>query len=374
MPETALLTALASVLDCSVDTILLPDEHTIHHKNYIHTLLPYQDVDPYTGAWWPRSMAFPAVMAALQLFMGQQQRRNANNHQINDDQEYILQSGLSTLAFGFSHYNAEFIHDCFGVYGLDYTTVPTNGKPFEEITTIIRRQLQKGYPVLIQDKSNNAAFLFVTGIVSTGQTIRAHEFMEGFDEKNCNMNPYEMGTRDNWLKPDMELLLLCHTDNRLSLETACRNALYNYCLMMSGKWDKADFCSMETPDSFRQFMRYGSDGYATYINHLQRTGSLGGLYPQQAILHESHLRTLGFLKMCKEHISDIDRQSLNAAIDRYQVLTERSWEIINISWNDPARTEPESEKAQMIKNILIRCNEIFIDAVRNIQKAISFPA
>ncbi len=371
MPETALLTALASVLDCSVDTILLPDEHAIHHKNYIHTLLPYQGVDPYTGAWWPRSMAFPALMAALQLFMGQQQRRNANNHQINDDQEYILQSGLSMLAFGFSHYNAEFIHDCFGVYGLDYTTVPTNGKPFEDITAIITRQLQKGYPVLIQDKSNNAAFLFVTGIVSNGQTIRAHEFVEGFDEKNCNMNPYDMGTRDNWLKPDMELLLLYHSD-KLSVEQACKNALHNYCLMMSGKWDKEEFCSKETPESFRKFMGYGSHGYCTYIDYLQRTGSLQGFYPQQAILHESHVRTLDFLQMCKEHIKNIDRQSLSAAIDRYQVLNERSWEIINISWNDPSHTEPDAQKAQMIKNILIRCNEIFLDAVTNIKKAIGF--
>ena len=105
-------------------------------------------------------------MASLKLFMGLEERRNFNNHQINDDQEYILQSGISTLAFGFSHYNAEFIHDCFQIYRLDYKTVATNHKTFEEIITIIRIQIQKGYPVIIQDKSNNAAFLFVTGIIA----------------------------------------------------------------------------------------------------------------------------------------------------------------------------------------------------------------
>jgi len=204
-------------------------------------------------------MAFPAIMASLKLFMGLEERRNFNNHQINDGQEYILQSGISTLAFGFSHYNAEFIHDCFQIYRLDYKTVTTNHKTFEEIITIIRIQIQKGYPVIIQDKSNNAAFLFVTGIIAEGQKIRAHEFVEGLDGKNCNMNPYDMETMDNWLKPDMEILLLYHTDNELSIEKACKNALHNYCLMMSGKWDNKEFVSKETHDSFRQFMGYGSD-------------------------------------------------------------------------------------------------------------------
>lgn len=371
MPEVTLLVSLCKVLGCSTDSILNPAECQVNQANYIHMLLPYKDVDPYTGAWWPRSMAFPAVMAALKLFMGLEERLNFNHHQINDDQEYILQSGISTLAFGFSHYNAEFIHDCFQIYHLDYRTITTNDKTFEEITAIIRSQIRKGYPVIIQDKSNNAAFLFITGITADGQKIRAHQFIEGMDEKNCNMNPYDMETMDNWLKPDMEILLLYHTDNKLSLEKACKNALYNYCLMMSGKWDKVEFIGKETPDSFRQFMGYGSDGYCTYINYLQR-GTLEGFYPQQCILYESNVSTLGFLKMCKEYIKDIDQQSLNAAIDRYQTLKDNSWEIINISWNDPTRTEPDAEKAKEVMNILIRSNEIFIDAVNDVKKAIHF--
>jgi DNA-binding XRE family transcriptional regulator len=371
MPEVALLVLLSQILDCSMDSILNPSDFKINQPNFIQMLLPYQDVAPYTGSWWPRGMAFPAVMTALKLFMGLEERRNFNNHQINDDQEYILQSGISTLAFGFSHYNMELIHDCFQIYCLDYKTVTTNHKTFEEIIAIIRRQIQKGYPAIIQDKSNNAAFLFVTGIIADGQKIRAHEFVEGLDEKNCNMNPYDMEILDNWLKPDMEILLLSHTHNKLEIEKACKKALYNYCLMMSGRWDKEEFISSETSDSFRQFMCYGSDGYCSYINYLQR-GSLEGFYPQQCIFHESNISTLGFLKMCKEYIKDINQQSLNAAIDRYQALKENSWEIINISWNDPTHTESDAEKAVAILKILIRSNEIFRDAVKDIMKAISF--
>ena len=334
-------------------------------------LLPYKDVDPYTGAWWPRSMAFPAVMAALKLFMGLEERLNYNNHQINDDQEYILQSGLSTLAFGFSHYNAQFIRDCFKIYGLDCKTVPTADMAFEEITAAIRSQIQKGYPVIIQDKSNNAAFLFVTGITADGKKLKAHQFIEGMDETNCNMNPYEMETMDDWLKPGMDILLLYHTDDKLSLDAACRNALHNFCLMMSGKWDEEKFVGSETPDSFRQFMGYGSRGYCAYINYLQG-GTLDGFYPQQCIYHESNLRTLGFFKMCKQYAKDIDVRRLNAAIDRYETLKDNSWEIINISWNDPSRTESDAEKAKEVMNILIRSNEIFTDAVGDIKKAIGF--
>ena len=76
--------------------------------------------------------------------------------------------------------------------------------------------------------------------------------------------------------------------------------------------------------------------------------------------------------MCKEYIKDIDQQSLNSAIDRYQTLKENSWEIINISRNDPTHTESDAEKAKEIMNILIRSNEIFRDTVNDVKKAIYF--
>ena len=51
MPEVALLVLLSQILDCSTDSILNPVEYKINQPNYIHMLLPYEDVDPYTGAW-----------------------------------------------------------------------------------------------------------------------------------------------------------------------------------------------------------------------------------------------------------------------------------------------------------------------------------
>lgn len=375
MPEISQLPKLAMIFDCTIDSILMPDLYRKGHSKYIHSLLPYQGVDPYTGAGWPHSMAFPALMAALKLYMGLEERRNFNGHQINDDQEYILQSGLSTLAFGFSHYNAEFIHDCFQVYGLDYAFININGKPIEEIAGLVRAQINKGFPSIIQDKSHNATFLFITGITSDGKIIRANDFMEGADENNYSFDLNNLKTIDNWLKPEMELLMLYNIENKISIEKACKNALNNYCLMMSGKWDKEEFCSNESAEGGipKMFMGYGSAGLNAYRDYLRRDdATIMGFYPQQAIFHESSLRTLGFLKMCKEYINNIDKQSINAAIDRYQVLLDNAWEIINISWHDKTRTEPEKEKVQEMGSIMTRSIEVFLDAVSNVKKAINF--
>jgi len=373
MPEIAVLAVLSEILECPADAILFPDEYLSRHKNYVHTLLPYQATAVYSGSGWPRSMAFPAVMAALKMFMGLEERRNFDDCQVNDDQEYILQSGISTLAFGFSHYNREFIHDCFLIYGLDYETIGFGGKTLREIRPVIRRQLQLGFPVIVQDMSNNAAFLFITGITSDGLKIRAHDFLEGMDENNRNINFYDMKTMDNWFKPEMECLLILRASETMSVGKACENALRNFCLMMSGKWDREEFCSAQTDAAFARFMNYGLKGYAAYIDYLQRSdATIGGFYPQQAIFHESCQRTLEFLNMCKVYIKDIDMQSLNTAIGRYDVLLKNAWEIIDISWNDPARTEPEPEKMREIAGIMIRSNEIFMDAINNVKKAIGF--
>ncbi len=377
MPEVALLTKLSKVLNCSVDNILHPGEYQNKKPNYIHMLLPYADVDPYTGAWWPRSMAFPAVMTALKLFMGLEERRNFNNHQINDDQEYILQGGLSLISFGYSYYFNEFNHDCFNIYGLDYKSISIKNKSITDVMTIIKEQIQKGYPVILRNNEYNGNYFFVTGYLGDGNVLKAHEFMEGFEEKNCNMNPYEMNNMDNWLKPDMTMILLEHSQNKLSLEQACKNALYNYCLLMTGKLKKEEFCGNDTPEFFKQYMGYGSVIINRLIELLRKeerenVDSLNSFFPQDCILHESNYRTFGFLNMCKEYIRDLDKNAINNAIDRYKTLSDHSMEICNIMGNRTLIDSPISEKRTAIINYLVRTNDLLADALNEIKKAINF--
>ena len=71
------------------------------------------------------------------------------------------------------------------------------------------------------------------------------------------MNPHDM-SMDNWLNQIWKSC--CFTIQIMNYDwKVCKNALHNYCLMMSGKWDNKEFVSKETHDSFRQFMGYGSD-------------------------------------------------------------------------------------------------------------------
>lgn len=265
MPEASILSELSDILDCSIDKILRPDNNINMKANYIQMLLPYNDVAEYTGAKWPRGMAFPSVMATLKLFMGLEKRLNFKNQQVND-----------------------------------------------------------------------------------------------------------MKKMDNWLKQDMEFILLYNIENKLTVEEACKKALYNYCLLMSGKWDKEEFYGSKTIDSFKKFMNYGSEGYIAYINFLKQSENFNGFFPQDCILYESCYRTMGFLNMCKMYLINIDTQYLDSAIKRYGILCQHAHDIFDVVGGRLLVDKNINEKKNIVINCLIRSNEIFNDAVSDIVKAINF--
>lgn len=66
---------------------------------------------------------------ALKLFVGLEQHRDSKNCQINDDEEYILQSAMTNVCFGYSYAPAEWPCDCFLIYGLDYEIHSQAGYP-----------------------------------------------------------------------------------------------------------------------------------------------------------------------------------------------------------------------------------------------------
>lgn len=68
----------------TIDQLLLPVPCPAVHANFEHILLPYGPVADFTGRNWPRSMAKPAILSAVKLFMGLEERRDAMNRQIND--------------------------------------------------------------------------------------------------------------------------------------------------------------------------------------------------------------------------------------------------------------------------------------------------
>ena len=87
MPELSLFVELAKLLGCTIDGILFPAVRPAPNANFEHILLPYAPIADFTGRNWPRSMAKPAILSALKLFMGLEERRDSMNRQINEDRK-----------------------------------------------------------------------------------------------------------------------------------------------------------------------------------------------------------------------------------------------------------------------------------------------
>lgn len=103
MPELSLLVKLAEILNSTLDAILFPNfAQPAATANFEHILLPYSPIANFSGRNWPRSMAYPAMLSAVKLLMGLEERKDPMGRQINDDTEYILQSAFTSICFGYS--------------------------------------------------------------------------------------------------------------------------------------------------------------------------------------------------------------------------------------------------------------------------------
>ncbi len=93
---------MSELLGCTIDQIIYPSPMPAVKANFEHILLPYAPIADFTGRSWPRSMSQPAILSAVKLFMGLEERRDMMKRQINDDTEYILQAAFSGNSFGYS--------------------------------------------------------------------------------------------------------------------------------------------------------------------------------------------------------------------------------------------------------------------------------
>ena len=109
---------LTALLGCTIDQILFPAPVPAPGANFEQTLLPYAPIADFSGRRWPRSMSKPAILSAIKLFMGLEERRGTMNRQINDDTEYILQAAFSGVSFGYSWGPDDDWESCLGAYGL----------------------------------------------------------------------------------------------------------------------------------------------------------------------------------------------------------------------------------------------------------------
>lgn len=71
---------------------------------------------------------------------------------MNDDEEYILQSAIMNICFGYSYGPDEWPHDSFLIYGLDYQIYTKADYSEEAFIALARRQIEHGYPVILIPK------------------------------------------------------------------------------------------------------------------------------------------------------------------------------------------------------------------------------
>ena len=122
VPEVQMLCEISKVFNCSVDRIPDPSSCVLRNIDFDYEFIikPRLPVADYSGPEWPKSISSASLFTALKLFFGLEERRDNQNRQINDDEEYILQSAIMNICFGYSYGPEEYIHDGFLMYGLDY--------------------------------------------------------------------------------------------------------------------------------------------------------------------------------------------------------------------------------------------------------------
>ena len=99
-----MLCELSGLFHCSIDRILDPSSCVLRNMgfNYEFLVKPRLPVADYSGPEWPKSISSASFLTALKSFFGLEQRRDSKGCQINDDEEYILQSAITNVCFGYS--------------------------------------------------------------------------------------------------------------------------------------------------------------------------------------------------------------------------------------------------------------------------------
>ena len=224
VPEVSTIYELSRLFNCSVDKVLDPSSSVSRNMDFDYELLikPRVPVVDYSGPEWPKSISSAALLTALKLFFGLELRRDGKNCQINDDEEYILQSALTNICFGYSYAPEEWPHDSFLIYGLDYELHPQSVYSENAFIELACRQIEHGYPVIIRPREYTDT-IFAIGFSNHGKTLKGLGFLDGDDQKNrvdfSHLNQYT-----GWYKSDCDMMTVKLSQKTMPLVKACANA------------------------------------------------------------------------------------------------------------------------------------------------------
>lgn len=239
MPEVSILAELSEILGVTIDEILLPTGIVPANANFEHVLLPYDEIADFSGKKWPRSMAYPAILSAIKLFMGLESHRDSAKRQINDDTEYIFQSAFTSICFGYSWGREISETNCLAVYGLSCEVYDSEQHSAETLMSLATENILKGYPVIAEPKEYEDIIL-ASGFSHDGRILKGISFLDGDDDKNSVMSFKQLNSFPGWYKKKGKLILIKPSTDRVSLEDACREALCEGYRLLSNEMHQFD--------------------------------------------------------------------------------------------------------------------------------------
>ncbi len=366
VPEAAILCELSRIFNCSVDRILDPSSSVLRNMDFDYQFLvkPRIPVADYAGPEWPKSIASASFLTAVKLFFGLEQRRDSKGCQMNDDEEYILQSAITNVCFRYSYAPDQYIHDSFLIYGLDYEMHSRADYPEDEFIALARKQIEHGYPVIIIPKAYTDT-IFAVGFSDHGHRLIGLGFLEGDDQKNAKINFDQLDQYAGWYKSDCDLMILQPSDETMPLAEACANALFRGIKLLSNNVH----CGED------KMQGYGGVIYRNWRGLLREENQRDAdqikcVFPHAFIHYENKLRTKQFLELCGSVIHGIDKELMALAVDQYHDIVASAAEIATIAHHrDALPKDSLKEKRNQMIEMLRRSSEQEELALQYIQKA-----
>lgn len=366
VPEVPLLYELSKLFRCSVDSILDPAACVpgAADFNYEFLVKPRSPVADYTGAEWPKSISLAALCTALKLFFGLEQRRDSKNRQINDEEEYILQSAITNICFGYSYGPEEWIRDSFLIYGLDYEVHSREDHEEEEFIALARKQIEHGRPVILIPKEYSDT-IFAMGYSDHGRTLKGLGFLDGDDEKNAGLNFDRLNPYAGWYKADYEMITVKPAGEKMPLAKACIHALRRGIALLSN----------DSHCGENKMQGYGMVIYRNWCELLKEENrrsaeQMDCLFPHAFIHYENKLRTKQFFELCMDIIPDIDKERMMLAISQYNDIVSLAAGIAAIAHQrNSFHRDSLKEKRNEVIEMLRRSSEQEKLALSYIQRA-----
>ena len=361
MPELSLLVELAQLLDCTIDGILFPAPLPATNADFEHILLPYAPIAEFTGRSWPRSMAVPALLSALKLFMGLEGHRDAMGRQINDDTEYILQSAYSSMCFGYSWGDDNVLEDGLGIYGMTGEVHSRADCSEEDFIGLAVKNIMGGYPVIIVPKEYTDVIL-ATGFSGQGKVLKGISFLDGDDEKNSVMSFRQLKSFPEWYTKEFDMLLIKPYERTVSTAIKCREALRKGVRLLGNQVSISD----------RPLVGYGMVIYDNWCNELRKENNrnlveMETLSPHIFIHYEGKLRIREFLELCLHLLKDMDPRPVVTAISKYDEIVEMCEKCMNqLLAQTPENIEEARAKRQMLIGVLQRSKELETEALKEL--------